>query len=139
MAEDSELEKTESASERRLEQAREEGNIPRSKEMGSILLLFTMATLLYNSRDTLGRSLFDVLRMGLAFDARNFQRPENMFERMTELGSPIAYLWLPTLFFVALVVALWSVAGSLNPMLSSQNLINSILLQDSPAYFLHIV
>jgi flagellar biosynthesis protein FlhB len=105
MAEDSELEKTESASERRLEQAREEGNIPRSKEMGSILLLFTMATLLYNSRDTLGRSLFDVLRAGLTFDARHFQRPENMFERMTELGTPIANLWLPTLFFVALVVA----------------------------------
>jgi flagellar biosynthetic protein FlhB len=105
MAEDSELEKTESASERRLEQAREEGNIPRSRELSSVLLLFSMSTLLYNSRDTLGRSLFDTLRAGLAFTHTELEHPHSMIERMQELGLPIAKLWLPPLFSLAGAVA----------------------------------
>lgn len=35
MAEDSDLEKTEAPSERRLEQAREKGQVPHSKELGT--------------------------------------------------------------------------------------------------------
>ncbi|MEF8711236.1 MAG: EscU/YscU/HrcU family type III secretion system export apparatus switch protein [Candidatus Accumulibacter propinquus] len=37
MAEESDLEKTEAASSRRLEQAREEGQVPRSREIGAFL------------------------------------------------------------------------------------------------------
>jgi flagellar biosynthetic protein FlhB len=37
MAEESDLEKTEPASARRLEQAREEGQVPRSREIGTFL------------------------------------------------------------------------------------------------------
>ncbi|MBZ0144859.1 MAG: EscU/YscU/HrcU family type III secretion system export apparatus switch protein, partial [Rhodocyclaceae bacterium] len=39
MAEDSDLEKTEPASPRRLEQAREEGQVPQSRELSAFLVL----------------------------------------------------------------------------------------------------
>lgn len=43
MSEDSDLEKTEPASARRLEQAREEGDVPQSRELVSFVLLATGA------------------------------------------------------------------------------------------------
>jgi flagellar biosynthetic protein FlhB len=43
MAEESDLEKTEPASSRRLEQAREEGQVPRSREVGAFLVLIVGA------------------------------------------------------------------------------------------------
>jgi flagellar biosynthetic protein FlhB len=44
MAEESDLERTEPASARRLEQAREEGQVPRSREIGAFLVLIVAAT-----------------------------------------------------------------------------------------------
>jgi flagellar biosynthetic protein FlhB len=43
MAEESDLERTEPASARRLEQAREEGQVPRSREIGAFLILIVAA------------------------------------------------------------------------------------------------
>ena len=43
MSDDSDLEKTEAASPRRLEQAREEGDVPRSRELGSFALMAVSA------------------------------------------------------------------------------------------------
>ena len=43
MAEESDLERTEPASSRRLEQAREEGQVPRSREVGAFLVLMVAA------------------------------------------------------------------------------------------------
>ncbi|MEI2615887.1 MAG: EscU/YscU/HrcU family type III secretion system export apparatus switch protein [Methylotenera sp.] len=40
MAEDSDLEKTEQASPKRLETAREEGDVPRSRELATVTVLF---------------------------------------------------------------------------------------------------
>ena len=42
MSEESDLEKTEAASARRLERAREEGDVPRSRELGSFALLLAV-------------------------------------------------------------------------------------------------
>lgn len=42
MAEDSDMEKTESASPKRLEKAREEGDVPRSRELATVTLLLTV-------------------------------------------------------------------------------------------------
>jgi flagellar biosynthetic protein FlhB len=43
MAEESDLEKSEPASARRLEQAREEGQVPRSREVGAFVILIVAA------------------------------------------------------------------------------------------------
>ena len=47
MAEDSDLEKTEPASARRLEQAREEGQVPQSRELSAFLVLMAGAGALW--------------------------------------------------------------------------------------------
>ena len=47
MAEDSDLEKTEAPTGRRLEQAREKGQVPHSRELGTFLLLLVGSTSLW--------------------------------------------------------------------------------------------
>ena len=47
MAEDSDAEKTESASQRRLDQAREEGQVPHSRELATFILLIVGVVGLY--------------------------------------------------------------------------------------------
>ncbi|NMM28502.1 MAG: flagellar type III secretion system protein FlhB [Glaciimonas sp.] len=68
MAEDSDMEKTEPASQQRLEKAREEGDVPRSRELATCLLLLTAGFIFLFAGDGLIRSLKDVLVSGLAFD-----------------------------------------------------------------------
>lgn len=70
MAEESDLEKTESASPRRLEKAREEGQIARSRELGTFLLLAVGAAALWMTGGLLYRGLSGVMQGGLAFDQR---------------------------------------------------------------------
>ncbi|MGB3289447.1 MAG: flagellar biosynthesis protein FlhB [Burkholderiaceae bacterium] len=70
MAEDSDLEKTEPASPRRLEKAREEGQVVRSRELNTFLLLAAgVATLWFNGAN-MYQSLAGILRSGLWFDLR---------------------------------------------------------------------
>lgn len=70
MAEDSDLEKTESATPRRLEKAREEGQIVRSRELNTFMLLATGVASLWFSGEHLFRALSGILRSGLWFDSR---------------------------------------------------------------------
>ena len=60
MAEESDLEKTEPASSRRIEQAREEGNVPHSRELGAFLILLAgVGGLLARRRNIPARFNFD--------------------------------------------------------------------------------
>lgn len=68
MAEDSDLEKTEPASQRRLEQAREEGDVPRSRELATCTVLLAAGAGLWISGDTMVRQLNQLLASGMAFD-----------------------------------------------------------------------
>lgn len=68
MAEESDLEKTEPASPRRLEKAREEGNVPRSRELATFVLLGAAIGGLWFGAGSLGRALDLTLRHGLAFE-----------------------------------------------------------------------
>ncbi|GAA5234041.1 flagellar type III secretion system protein FlhB [Verticiella sediminum] len=70
MAEESDLEKTEPASERRLEKAREEGQTPRSRELVTFLLLLSGVGMLYLGAAPLYEALRGVLRGSLDFDVR---------------------------------------------------------------------
>ncbi len=67
MAADSDLEKTEPASERRLEQAREEGNVPRSRELAACASLLVGGLLLWAMGASLQSSLSLLLKDALAF------------------------------------------------------------------------
>jgi len=70
MAEDSDLEKTEAATPRRLEKAREEGQVVRSRELNTFALLGAGVASLWLLGEQLYRSLTGVLRAGLWFEPR---------------------------------------------------------------------
>lgn len=68
MAEDSDLERTEAASPKRLEQAREEGDVPRSRELSTCTILLAAGIALYGTGDVLVRQLSHSLIAGLSFE-----------------------------------------------------------------------
>ncbi len=68
MAEDSDLERTEPASPRRLEQAREEGDVPRSRELSTLTVLLASGGGVWMFGDGLVRHLNEMLVSGLRFD-----------------------------------------------------------------------
>ncbi|GAA4348698.1 flagellar biosynthesis protein FlhB [Variovorax defluvii] len=68
MAEESDLEKTEPASPRRLEKAREEGNVARSRELVTFVLLATAVGGLWAMAGSLGNSFRGAMSHGLRFE-----------------------------------------------------------------------
>ncbi|MGJ7564692.1 flagellar biosynthesis protein FlhB [Variovorax sp. GB1R11] len=78
MSEESDLEKTEPASERRLEKAREEGNVARSRELTTFVMLATASAGLWLAGDSLSQSLNGALRLGLQFDRTSAFDPQHM-------------------------------------------------------------
>jgi flagellar biosynthetic protein FlhB len=75
MAEESDLEKTEPASPRRLEKAREEGNVARSRELTTFVMLGGRIAGLWLTAGSLGGTLRGALRQGLHFDRDRGLRP----------------------------------------------------------------
>ena len=67
MAEESDLERTEPASSRRLEQAREDGHVPRSRELGAFTVLLASVLGFWILGGTLAHHAGDILRRGLSF------------------------------------------------------------------------
>ncbi|BAE75338.1 Flagellar biosynthetic protein FlhB [Sodalis glossinidius str. 'morsitans'] len=68
MAEDIDLEKSEAPTQHRQEKAREEGQIPRSRELTSMLMLLVGCAMLWLDGAYLARQLAAMLAQGLHFD-----------------------------------------------------------------------
>ncbi|RTL57799.1 MAG: flagellar type III secretion system protein FlhB [Rhodocyclaceae bacterium] len=68
MAEDSDLERTEPASSRRLEQAREEGQVPQSRELLAFMVLLATVGGMWTMSDWIGKHAETIMRHGLTFD-----------------------------------------------------------------------
>lgn len=68
MAEESDLERTEPASPRRLEQAREEGNVPHSRELMAFMVMAAGAGTFWVLGSWIAQGIADVIRHGLSFD-----------------------------------------------------------------------
>ncbi len=68
MAEDSDLEKTEPASPRRLEQAREEGQVPQSRELSAFLVLIAGSGALWVTGSWLAQRIAGIVSRGLTLD-----------------------------------------------------------------------
>ncbi|WP_148714871.1 flagellar biosynthesis protein FlhB [Chitinolyticbacter meiyuanensis] len=105
MAEDSDAEKTESATPRRLEEARRKGQIPRSQELSTftVLLAGLVAILV------MGPDLMDVFRQlfisELTFDRAELKNPEVMLTQFIAACGEALKAVLP-LFLVCAVVAI---------------------------------
>jgi flagellar biosynthetic protein FlhB len=67
MAEDSDLEKTEPASSRRLEQAREEGQVPQSRELVAFMVLLATVSGMWGMSGWISSRAEGILRHGLTF------------------------------------------------------------------------
>ncbi len=68
MAEDSDLEKTEPASQRKLDQAREDGDVPRSRELATCTILLAGGAGLWITGGSMMRQLNHMLTAGLTLD-----------------------------------------------------------------------
>lgn len=82
MAEDSEAEKTEPASERRLQQARDEGDVPRSREVSTFTVLIVAGAGLYMTGSGIARQLAATLVSGLSLTREQVFNPQILIERI---------------------------------------------------------
>ncbi len=140
MAEDSDLEKTEQASSKRLESAREEGDVPRSRELATVTVLFTSGMVLLMMGDHLNQALKKSMRAGLSFDRAVAYDPVVLLVKITDGIYNLLFAFAPfalTLLFVAIAApvliggwvfsgkALAPQFGRLNPMKGLGNLFSS--------------
>jgi flagellar biosynthetic protein FlhB len=103
MAEDSDLEKTEPASSRRIEQAREKGQVARSRELSTFTVLIAAGAGLMMMGPQLMDSLAGVMRGGLMLDRAAVFDPLMMLARLHQLSLSVLITFIP--FMLLMVVA----------------------------------
>jgi flagellar biosynthetic protein FlhB len=109
MAEDSDLERTEAASGRKLEQARERGNVPRSRELASLAVLLMSTAVVSFLGVFMYQGLFRMLQNSLRFGHADIASTEMMGRNLMQAGFDGLILFLP----MALGVVIAAVAANL--------------------------
>jgi flagellar biosynthetic protein FlhB len=105
MAEDSDLERTEPASQKRLDEARERGQVPRSPELSTFAVLMTGGSALLFLGGDLMEGMERLMSSGLTLDRADALKPELMIARLNQAMSDVLITFLPylgLLFLVAL-------------------------------------
>jgi flagellar biosynthesis protein FlhB len=105
MADDSDAEKTESASPKRLEDARKEGDVPRSRELSTFAVLMTAGCGLWFTGGSLVRELNRVMVSGLSLDREQIFNSNVLILRVTSDIAQVMLACLPlaaAIMFVAL-------------------------------------
>jgi flagellar biosynthetic protein FlhB len=140
MAEESDAEKTEPASAKRLEQAREEGDVPRSREVATFTVLMAAGAGLWFGGGGVVRSLNAIMVSGLALDREQIFNADVLIARVaTDIGSvllaclPLAGLVMVVALASPLLVGGWLFSskaflpnfGKLNPINGLSNIISS--------------
>lgn len=95
MAEDSDLERTEPASARKLDQAREQGNVPRSRELATLAVLLACVGVIAALGMFMLKGLNRVMHNTLSFDAGDVASPAMMGRNLMEAGVDGLLLLLP--------------------------------------------
>ena len=121
MAEDSDLERTEEATPRRLEKAREEGQVARSQELTTFALLMTAATGILFLGAGLMESLLQIMKAGIQMERDLAFQPDLMINRFYELAVE-GLIAIAPLLLLLIIVALFA------PMLMSGGLMSTKLL-----------
>jgi flagellar biosynthetic protein FlhB len=140
MAEDSDAEKTEPASAKRLREARESGDIPRSREVGTFAVLMTAGAGMWMLGGGLVDKLSQVLKSGLSLDREQIYNPTVLIERITADIAGVLLACLPLAGAVMLVMLAsplliggWNFTskaftpnfGKLNPLAGLGNLVST--------------
>jgi flagellar biosynthesis protein FlhB len=114
MAEQNDFEKTEPASQRRLEDAREEGDVPRSREVETCLILLAAAGGLWFLGETLLGDLNRLLASGLTFDRTHaFESAVLLNQIAADIGgvlfafAPLALLLVGAALVAPLLIGGW--------------------------------
>ncbi|WP_380177567.1 flagellar biosynthesis protein FlhB [Kalamiella sp. sgz302252] len=103
MSGDSEEEKTESATPHRLEKAREEGQVPRSRELTSVLMLVAGLGILWMGGESMARKIGQLLAQGLVFDHSVVSDTSQMLHLIGRLFVQAVYTLLPMMAGLILV------------------------------------
>jgi flagellar biosynthesis protein FlhB len=134
MAEESDLEKSEPASPARLEKAREEGQVARSRELVTFVMLATAMGALWSTGAMMGEHFSSALRNGLQFEqASAFDASHMMVQAGTAVLHALqALMPLLAMMLVAALVAPMMLGGwlfstkSLAPTFSKMNPVDGI-------------
>jgi flagellar biosynthetic protein FlhB len=105
MAEDSDLERTEAPTGRRLEQAREQGQVPQSRELSSFLVLMASAAVLWFFGAWMFGRIELMARDGLSIGGADLATSASLTERLAALSMQ-ALIALAPLLGLALIAAL---------------------------------
>lgn len=113
MAEDSDLERTEPASQKRLDEARERGQVPRSPELSTFAVLMAGGSALLFLGGDLMDGMERLMSSGLTLDRADAQKPELMIARLHQAMSDVLVTFLPFigLLFVVALAAPMLVSG----------------------------
>lgn len=103
MAEDSDQEKTEAPTPHRLEKAREEGQIARSRELTSILMLIAGLSILWVAGGHIAQQLARMLAEGLHFDHNMVSNDKQMLRQFAMLLRQAVWALMPILAGLVLV------------------------------------
>lgn len=106
MADESDLEKTEQPSQRRIDQARERGQVARSRELSTFAVLLAGGGVLWFMGSTVTQSMVQLLREGLVLDREMVYDSALMTPRLYELAMDALIAFLPFLLAVLLAAAL---------------------------------
>ncbi|MCA1925510.1 MAG: flagellar type III secretion system protein FlhB [Thiobacillus sp.] len=109
MAEESDQERTEAPSPQRLEKAREEGQVPQSRELATFVVLMTGGAALWMTAGQMGQSLSGIVRSGLAFEPAVGRDSHYVFDKLSGQVFDAALALAP--FLLLVVVA--TLAGPL--------------------------
>lgn len=108
--EESGQEKTEEATPKRLEKAREEGQVARSRELGTTLLLMTGGGVILVFGSVLGQRLQDIMRFNFGFDRASVLDPNAMISHLSNSTDSVVGLVALMLLFLVIAGVLGSIA-----------------------------
>ncbi|MEQ1673677.1 MAG: flagellar biosynthesis protein FlhB [Candidatus Nitrotoga sp.] len=103
MAEDSDLEKTEQPSQRKLDQAREKGQVARSRELSTFAVLLAGGATLWFMGASLTEHMVQSLRAGLTMDKELAFNSSLIIPRLYDMALDALITFLPVLLAVMLV------------------------------------
>lgn len=139
MAEDSDLEKTEQATPKRIEKAREDGDVPRSKELATVSVLLTMLVGIWASGAQLTQALKTNMAAGLSLPRNLVFEPGLLIVNISQNLGELLWAFLPLaglVVFIAIASPVllggWNVSSKalipkfnkLNPLSGIKNLVS---------------
>lgn len=106
MAEDSDLERTEQPTGKRISQAREQGQVPHSRELGSFLVLIVAASAFWSMGAWFVERSMVIARRGFAIDSIFLKEPAQMLVRLSDVAGDAMLLFSPLLGLLLLAAVL---------------------------------